>query len=106
MKIVNIGFIGHNLNLLSGSGKPAFQLIKNLNHKKHKTFILSDMLEEDLDHIQTFLIKKNAMEDININRVEKNLLFSLIKKDFDTISNIDNILKKSDLVICSDFIFP
>lgn len=100
---MKIGFIGSGLNLLSGSSKPIFQLMSNLEKKGFETAMLSDHLSESICPIQDVLLEKNKLEHLNIQRID-NLLKGLLRNEKNVIAEVTYWVEDCDLIITSDFL--
>ena len=103
---MRIGFIGCGLNLLSGSGKPTFQLMNNLDKRGIKTGMLSDNLSNSVSSIQSILLQKYGMEHLSVERTNKNITHELLKGDNEIRSVIKKFAKDFDLLVCGDFFLP
>ena len=103
---MRIGFIGSSLNLLSGSGKPTFQLMNNLDKRGIKTGMLSDNLSDSVSSIQSTLLQKYGMEHLSVERANKKIPNGLLKGDKEIISVIKEFTKDFDLLVCGDFFLP
>ena len=103
---MRIGVIGCGLNLLSGSGKPTFQLMNGLDKRGIKTGMLSDNLSDSVSSIQSILLQKYRMEHLSVERTNKNITHGLLKGDEEIISAIKEFTKDFDLLVCGDFFLP
>lgn len=101
--IIKIGFIGSGLNLLSGSSKPIFQLMSNMEKKGFETVMLSDQLNESISAIQEVLLEKNNLRHLKIQRAD-NLLKGLLYGKKEDVYIVKKWIEDCDVVITSDFL--
>ena len=110
---MKIGIIGSKLNLLSGSAKPLFQIMESLNNEGITSLMLTDSLSKNsnffynqsVEEIQKKLEKKININNLNINRIEGNLIQNLINSDEKTLEIIENFINECDVIIATDFMF-
>lgn len=103
---MRVCFIGTGLNLLSGSSKPIYQLMGVLGEKGIDTVMISDEISDPLFTINSKLETKLHYKKLNIIRLQKNIIYSLLKRDSDLIEPLHYSLQDFDLIVCTDFIFP
>lgn len=77
-----------------------------LGEKGIDTVMISDEISDPLFTINSKLETKLHYKKLNIIRLQKNIIYSLLKRDSDLIEPLHYFLQDFDLIVCTDFIFP
>ena len=100
---MRIRFIGAGLHLLSGSGKPLYQLVDNLRKNNIDVNMLSDNLDNSVLSVQSLLLQKNQLNHVEAERTE-NITYGLLKGNKTVILAIKKFIRNADVIVTSDFL--